>query len=441
MLPPSILTLSTISLAEVYLKETFTDAEWEKRWIQSKHQDNLGNFTVSSGKFYADEIESRGLKTSQNEKFYAISSKFDKTIDNSDKNLVVQFSVKHEQGIDCGGGYVKLLPPDFDALDFKGESPYNIMFGPDICGGTRKVHVILNYDNENKQIKKQINAPSDQLTHLYTFILKPDQTYEVLIDDKEEASGKLEEDFDLIPPKDIIDPDAKKPEDWVDEAKIPDPDDKKPDDWKDVPPTIPDPEAEKPNDWDDDMDGEWEPPHIPNPEYQGEWKPKMIDNPNYKGPWNAPLIPNPAYKEDKLLHAYKTSYIGFDLWQVKSGTIFDNILITDDIEEAKKFSNETFIKYRDAELEAKRKLDELETKETTSKKIQPDGQVQVTTPDPANDLPQEPKIVQDTQKQIPIQEEKSTKDENDKLSDDKKQNEELEAEKESDDKKPTRDEL
>src|SRR4051794_16374357 len=112
------------------------------------------------------------------------------------------------------------------------------------------------------------------------------------------------------------------------------------------------------------MDGEWEPPHIPNPEYQGEWKPKIIDNPNYKGPWNAPLIPNPAYKTDKLLHAYKTSYVGFDLWQVKSGTIFDNILITDDIEEAKKFSNETFVKYRDAELEAKRKLDDLEAGKT-----------------------------------------------------------------------------
>ena len=27
--------------------------------------------------------------------------------------------------------------------------------------------------------------------------------------------------------------------------------------------------------------------------------------------------------------------IGFDLWQVKSGTIFDNVLITDDIEAAK----------------------------------------------------------------------------------------------------------
>lgn len=31
---------------------------------------------------------------------------------------------------------------------------------------------------------------------------------------------------------------------------------------------IPDPDAKKPEDWDEDMDGEWEPPMIPNPEYK-----------------------------------------------------------------------------------------------------------------------------------------------------------------------------
>ena len=38
----------------------------------------------------------------------------------------------------------------------------------------------------------------------------------------------------------------------------------------DQPEYIPDPDAEKPEDWDDDMDGEWEPPMIPNPEYKGQ---------------------------------------------------------------------------------------------------------------------------------------------------------------------------
>lgn len=48
-----------------------------------------------------------GIQTSTNAKFYAISASFDK-FSNEDKTLVVQFTVKHEQKIDCGGGYVKV---------------------------------------------------------------------------------------------------------------------------------------------------------------------------------------------------------------------------------------------------------------------------------------------------------------------------------------------
>lgn len=40
-----------------------------------------------------------------------------------------------------------------------------------------------------------------------------------------------------------------------------------PQDW-DKPENIPDPDAKKPDDWDEEMDGEWEPPMIPNPEYK-----------------------------------------------------------------------------------------------------------------------------------------------------------------------------
>ena len=48
-----------------------------------------------------------GIQTSQDAKFYAASASFDK-FSNADKTLVVQFTVKHEQKIDCGGGYVKV---------------------------------------------------------------------------------------------------------------------------------------------------------------------------------------------------------------------------------------------------------------------------------------------------------------------------------------------
>lgn len=53
---------------------------------------------------------------------------------------MVQFSVKHEQDIDCGGGYLKVFDCKLEQTDMHGETPYEIMFGPDICGpGTKKV--------------------------------------------------------------------------------------------------------------------------------------------------------------------------------------------------------------------------------------------------------------------------------------------------------------
>lgn len=87
--------------------------------------------------------------------------------------------------------------------------------------------------------------------------------------------------------------------------------------------------------------GEWEPPMIDNPEYKGEWSPKQIDNPAYKGAWVHPEIPNPEYAPDTNLYLRpEICTIGFDLWQVKAGTIFDNILVTDSIAEAKEALDE-----------------------------------------------------------------------------------------------------
>ncbi|XP_073977103.1 calreticulin [Rhodnius prolixus] len=329
------LLITTVS-SEVYFEEKFPDSSWEQNWVYSEHSGKeFGKFTWTAGKFYNDLDKDKGIQTSQDARFYAISRKFP-SFSNKDKPLVVQFSVKHEQNIDCGGGYVKLFDCTLDQKNLHGESPYEIMFGPDICGpGTKKVHVIFSYKEKNILINKDIRCKDDVYTHIYTLIVKPDNTYEVLIDNEKVEDGNLESDFDFLPPKKIKDPAAKKPDDWEDNPTIDDPDDTKPEDW-DKPATIPDPEASKPADWDTEMDGEWEPPQIDNPEYKGEWKPKQIDNPNYKGPWIHPEIDNPEYTPDSDLYYRKEiCAIGLDLWQVKSGTIFGNLLVTDDPEEAK----------------------------------------------------------------------------------------------------------
>merc|ERR1719295_2374351 len=113
-------------------------------------------------------------------------------VSNVDKPLVIQFTVKHEQNIDCGGGYIKLFDCKLDQADMHGESPYNIMFGPDICGpGTKKVHVIFEHKGKNHLIKKDIRCKDDVFTHLYTLVVNTDGTYEVLIDNESAQTGSL----------------------------------------------------------------------------------------------------------------------------------------------------------------------------------------------------------------------------------------------------------
>merc|ERR1711972_852057 len=158
-------------------------------------------------------------------------------------------------------------------------------------------------------------------SHLYRLTVKPDNTVCVEIDEEKIYEGSLKEDWELLQPKEISDPEDKKPEDWVEEKRIVDA------------------EAKKPDDWDDEEDGEWEAPMKDNAAYKGEWHVKRISNPAYKGFWEAKKIANPEYEDDDKLYRYDAfGFVGFDLWQVKGGAIFDNVIITDDVSEADAFA-------------------------------------------------------------------------------------------------------
>eukprot|EP01134_Creolimax_fragrantissima_P007391 CFRG7391T1 len=329
----------------IIFKETFDDT-YADRWVESTFKgDDQGKFAHSAGRHYHDAEADKGIQTSEDAKFYGISAKFPETFSNKGKDLVVQYQAKHQQNIDCGGGYIKLYPSGIDQENLHGETPYNIMFGPDICGNVKRVHVIFTYKGKNHLKKVDIPAKSDEFSHLYTLIVHPDNTYEVLIDHESAAKGSIEDDFDILPPKEIEDASVVKPsqDEWDERAKIPDPEDKKPDGHDDIPEFIVDSSAVMPEDWDEEEDGEWEAPMIDNPDYKGPWVPRIIDNPAFKGKWERPVLANPDYIADENLHAYDDiSFVGFDLWQVKSGTIFDNIIITDSVQEAADFAKETF---------------------------------------------------------------------------------------------------
>merc|ERR1712160_197157 len=82
-------------------------------------------------------------------------------------------------------------------------------------------------------------------------------------------------------------------------------------------------------------------------------------------------IANPEYKDDDALYKYADfDFLGFDLWQVKGGTIFDNIILTDDKAEADAFAK----KWKElSEVEKSKKKEDDDSKKTDDKKKEDEG--------------------------------------------------------------------
>ncbi|KAL2507141.1 Calreticulin-3 [Forsythia ovata] len=352
-----LLTLHSIiyfAFSEIFFEERFNDG-WTSRWVLSewkRSEGKAGTFKHTAGKWAADS-DDKGIQTYKDAKHYAISAKIPE-FSNKNRTLVVQYSIKFEQDIECGGGYIKLHSGYVNQKKFGGDTPYSLMFGPDICGTqTKKLHVILSYQGQNYPIKKDLECETDKLTHFYTFILRPDATFSVLVDNRERESGSIYTDWDILPPRKIKDVRAKKPADWDDREYIEDPNDIKPEGYDSIPAEIPDPKAKKPADWDEEEDGIWRPKKVPNPAYKGPWKRKRIKNPNYKGKWKIPWIDNPEFEDDPDLYVLKPiKYVGIEVWQVKAGSVFDNILICDDPQYAKEVVKEIWANNREVEKDA-----------------------------------------------------------------------------------------
>ncbi|KAF9580853.1 hypothetical protein BGW38_002335 [Lunasporangiospora selenospora] len=385
--------------------EQFTNT-WAERWTASEatkettSEDEVfayvGNWKVEEPSVYPGIKNDLGLVAKSPAAHHAISASLPTVVDNKDKTLVVQYEVKAQDGLECGGAYMKLLTDSPEGIKFKefsNDTPYTIMFGPDKCGSTNKVHFIFRHRNpktglyEEKHLQSAPMAKIGPLSNLYTLIVRPDQTFDVKINGESVSSGSLLENFhpSVNPPKLIDDLTDSKPSDWVEDARISDSKATKPDDWDEDAPArildeeaikpanwledelaeIPDPEAEKPEDWDDDEDGDWIPTSVPNPKcenngcgkwtrpfksnpaYKGKWTAPLIDNPDYKGIWAPRKIPNPDFFEDLYPSNFdKIGAVGFEIWTMQKDILFDNIYIGHSEEDASAFAAETWeVKY------------------------------------------------------------------------------------------------
>lgn len=372
--------------------ESFQDDSYKEQWQITSLPNYTGKWELRETKEPQAISHEKMMFMSSESSYYGISTKFDSPLDLKDKTLVVQYEVRIEDSFDCGGAYIKLFGNEnFDSpLTMSNETKYVIMFGPDKCGDTNKVHFIFRHQERDGSFEeKHMNEPpsikDDKISHIYSLIVRPDNTFEVLIDGSSSKSGNLLNDFtpSVNPPKTIDDPTDKKPDDWVDEEMIDDESAVKPDDWDesqpeyipdpekkdppegwltDEPRFIPDPEAKQPDDWDVDVYGEWEAPTIANPKcseapgcgeyeppmiynenYRGKWEPPQIENPNYKGPWKARQIPNPDYYEDPDPHNFRPIYgAGFELWMVNKNIGISNVYIGTDEAALKEWNSQNF---------------------------------------------------------------------------------------------------
>uniref|UniRef100_A0A8C5BJM8 Calmegin n=1 Tax=Gadus morhua TaxID=8049 RepID=A0A8C5BJM8_GADMO len=400
---PPVTYKTPIPTGEVYFAETFDDGSLD-RWQVSKTMKDDADEDIAKydGKWAVEQLKEnivpgdKGLVLKSRAKHHAIAALLAKPFVFEDEPLVLQYEVNFQDGIDCGGAYIKLLSdsPSLNLEQFNDRTPYTIMFGPDKCGEDYKLHFIfrhqnpLNKDLEEKHAKRaDVDLKKiymDKKTHLYTLVLNPDNSYELFIDQSSVSRGSLLHDVvpPVNPPKEIDDPKDSKPEDWDERAKIPDPEAIKPEDWDEEAPAkiqdpdalkpegwldeepefVSDPSAEKPEDWDEEMDGEWEAPQIPNPAcatapgcghwksptvnnplYKGKWKAPLVDNPNYQGVWSPKKILNPEFFEDLQPFRMRSfRAVGLELWSMTSDIYFDNFIVTSHKEVADRWAADSW---------------------------------------------------------------------------------------------------
>ena len=321
----SLLLLFTTVSAKTYFSETF---ENDSKWVESdtRHdEDKMGTFKIT---------DDQKLKTDEKARFYTMFAPLDQKVDQHDNNFVLEYDIRLEnKDFKCGGAYLKLLETDAELNTINHETPYKLMFGPDFsCDNNNKVHAI--FTDTQWTIQTDANVLKDGEEHSFALVLRSDNTYSYYVDKNELHSGDIEDAWPLLEPRKINDPGESKPDDWP-VVTILDQEDFKPEGYDDIPQTIVDFETVKPDDWDEEEDGFWEPPDIANPEYKGLWVQREIPNPEYKGPWVHPQIPNPKYVSNATLYKQVSgaNVIGFELWNLDSGLLFDNIRV---------YSNESF---------------------------------------------------------------------------------------------------
>jgi len=170
-------------------------------------------------------LKDLGLVAKDKARHHAISAKMNKKVDFTDlhdaqKQFVVQYEVKYQDTMECGGSYLKLVAEadeEFSSDTFNDKTLYSVMFGPDKCGLESRIHFIVNYKNpvtgtvEEKHAKASSDFKeifTDGKSHLITLVVDYDGAFEILVDQKSVNKGSLLTDMSpaINPSAEIDDP-------------------------------------------------------------------------------------------------------------------------------------------------------------------------------------------------------------------------------------------
>mmetsp|Transcript_19571 Transcript_19571/g.50162 ORF Transcript_19571/g.50162 Transcript_19571/m.50162 type:complete len:448 (-) Transcript_19571:114-1457(-) len=318
----AVVVISILSVAEAktFFFDDFSYSEnqhmW-RRWTKSElPTSKRGAFKLSAGMYHREgDRAATGLQTvGDGGRYFGISSVLDKQVESVDEvedDIILQYTVKNEVDVQCGGSYVKLFEKGIERHKLDTNSPFLIMFGPDYCGpSSAQLKILLSLprlgagggeggggeENGKGEVEKDgdgsdsrelysfsdiIEYPLDEFSHTYTLVIKRGgEEFELHVDGERRIKGRIADYFDVP-------------------RQVP----------AGTPTSIEDPTAVKPSEWDEDMDGVWEAPLIDNP---------ILNDRSY----GTPLVGPFTFKQ--------AGAIGFELFQLRAGTVFDDVILTSD---------------------------------------------------------------------------------------------------------------
>ncbi|KAL0245136.1 hypothetical protein GEMRC1_009216 [Eukaryota sp. GEM-RC1] len=120
--------------------DSFSDLD---KWIVSSNPKFGGKWSVEYAQEPAGIPHEKGLVIKTAAAHHAIFTNLEQPLVLSEEPLVFQYEVRYQKHpISCAGTYMKLLRSSPNESDFTADTPYTVMFGPDVCGSS-KVHFIF----------------------------------------------------------------------------------------------------------------------------------------------------------------------------------------------------------------------------------------------------------------------------------------------------------